>query len=1474
MKKLSLLPDDYKNWLFLSFNNPKQNHRIAYDHGKKLIGSDKDQIMNSEQHLNIESKNNQQGFLSGGGEMGKLIRSMDWSKTPLGPIESWPQSLLTTVSLCLASNFPISMAWGPGHVQIYNDGYIPICGAHHPHSMGQDFRVCWASSWPDIGQAYDHAWAGGSSFIENMRTFVTRNGYLEEAFFTFSFSPIRDETGKVGGIFHPVTEKTVEILSERRTRALRDLAAHTGEAKSIEEVFTLAAETLSDYNLDLPFVLFYRLHEKRTQAQLTASAGLPSGTAASPEFVDLETFESWPFAEVASSSQVIQVDDLESRFGPLTCEPYPEPPNAALVLPINSPGSERPCAIFVAGVSARLALNDVYRDFYAMLASNINAAVANAQAYEEERKRAEALAEIDRAKTAFFSNVSHEFRTPLTLMLGPIEDVLAKNENQQEDWELLHVARRNALRLQKLVNTLLDFSRIEAGRIQASYRPTDLSKLTAELASNFRSAIEKAGLKLTVNCPPLPEPMYIDRDMWEKIVLNLLSNAFKHTFEGEIKVAMCWLNDRAELIVQDTGIGVLPDQLPHLFEHFHRVPNARSRSHEGSGIGLALVNELVKLHGGTIAVESVVDQGTTFIVSVPAGKVHLPAEHIDADTALSSTALGAQAFVEEALRWLPEGDTENLQVPSGSHEPAPKEGIWQGTSPEDNRKARIILADDNTDMRKYIHRLLAPHCEIETVSDGAAAIEAVHRDPPDLVLSDIMMPKMDGFELLNAIRNEPSLQSIPVILLSARAGEEARVEGLQAGADDYLIKPFSARELLARVKTHLDLSRVRREAAQGLQKSLEREKLAADIVESIRSETDLYKVLQKTVNTLGRFTQADRCTIWLYDSDKKQFLVPENEYRNGDDILRIADTAFPYNPVLPFGLSHQEIVNLSDILESEGLTDEDRQMITERGIQSLLHVPVIYEKKLTGVLRIHAVREKREWSTETVETVKYVAAQVAIAIHKATLMQELRESDARKTAILESSLDAIVSMDHQGKVVDWNAAAERLFGYPRTEAIGQNMAELIIPERLREAHYKGLAHYLATGKGPVINKLVEVPARRADGTEFLSELTISPIQKEGPPLFTGTLRDITERKLAEAALKESEARFRRISDSNIIGVAFWNTDGIVTDANEAFLDMLGFTYEEMLEGKIQWNELTLPEYQTLYAVNVPRAIQGETVEPYEIQMRRKDDGVVDVLVGYAMLEGSQTEGLAYLLDITDRKQAEEHLKIKNEQLVKINNDLDNFIYTASHDLKAPVSNLEGLFNMLLSKIALDDPLLRLKAMVEASFARFKNTITDLTEIAKVQKGDAEDWEVISFSEVVEGVKSDIKEQIEQYHAKIQAQFAVEQIRFSRKNLRSILYNFISNALKYSAPERRPFIKISTAKENRFVVLSIADNGLGIPLENQNKIFQMFKRLHSHVEGTGIGLYIVKRIIDNAGGKIEVESEVGRGTTFKIFFKIS
>ncbi|MFP2933067.1 ATP-binding protein, partial [Pyxidicoccus sp. 3LG] len=503
-------------------------------------------------------------------------------------------------------------------------------------------------------------------------------------------------------------------------------------------------------------------------------------------------------------------------------------------LPVVHGHGARPAAFLVAGLSPVRTLDEEYRGFLSLVAGQLGTAIASARARQESQARAEALAALDRAKTDFFSNVSHELRTPLTLILGPVEDALAGHARtlSGKPLELVH---RNALRLYKLVNTLLDFSRTEADRARATFVATDLAALTADLASAFRSAVERAGLELVVDCPPLPEPLYVDADMWEKVVLNLLSNAVKYTHRGAIHVRLRWTGTRAVLEVRDTGVGIPADELPRVFERFFRARTSRGRSHEGTGIGLALVRELVKLHGGDVTVASTPGEGTCFTVSLPRGSAHLPAEHVDSTPRLRAPSGNATLFSEEALRWsLADGGSGDAD---GGHGHALEAMAPTSTS------ARILLADDNADLREYVSALLGrAFRHVETVGNGKAALEAARRTLPDLILSDVMMPGLDGFGLVKALREDPRTRAIPIILLTARAGDESTVEGLGSGADDYLVKPFSARELIARVRALLDMSRVRREAA--------REQLAMEALrESVRVRDEFLDLVGHELRT-------------------------------------------------------------------------------------------------------------------------------------------------------------------------------------------------------------------------------------------------------------------------------------------------------------------------------------------------------------------------------------------------------------------------------------------------------------------------------------------------------------------------------------------------------------------------------------------------------------------------------------------------
>lgn len=739
-------------------------------------------------------------------EVGRALEAVDWAATSLGPPGSWPQSLQTAVDILLSSRFSMWMAWGPQLTFFCNAAYRRnTLGRKYPWALGRPASEVWAEIWDDIGPRIGNVLTTGkATWDEALLLFLERSGYPEETYHTFSYSPLRDDSGSVVGMLCVVSEDTDRIIGERRMATLSDLGSDPTVVRTDREMLDFAARQLSRNQRDLPFTLTYLFDDDGATARLAGSTGIAAGHAAAPPAITpADQDPIWPVATLLRGEPVlVNLDGLP--FTGLPVGAWTEPPARALAEPLAQPGAA-PYGFLVAGLNRYRPLDDGYRGFVDLVARHLAAGIASARSFQYQQRRAEELAELDRAKTAFFSNISHEFRTPLTLIMGPVQDLQRRlSDADSQIREELDVVSRNGLRLGRLVNTLLDFSRIEAGRMQASYEPADLAQVTAELASVFRSAVDRAGLAFEVDCPPLPEPVYLDLGMWEKVVLNLLSNALKFTFDGSIRIAVRADGDHAVITVADTGIGVPASEVPRLFERFHRIENARARSNEGSGIGLALVQELVQLHGGTISASSREGEGTTFTVRLPFGHAHLAADALVPAGRAVLVSTTADPFVQEALRWLPGSMADGAAARPGQERPA-------GTEPSPEPEgARVLIADDNADMRDYLSRLLrTAGYRVTPVTDGQTALEAVRADLPDLVLADVMMPVLDGLGLVSALRADPRTASIPVVFLSARAGEDAAAAGLQAGADDYLPKPFSAVELLARVRSNLEMARFR-----------------------------------------------------------------------------------------------------------------------------------------------------------------------------------------------------------------------------------------------------------------------------------------------------------------------------------------------------------------------------------------------------------------------------------------------------------------------------------------------------------------------------------------------------------------------------------------------------------------------------------------------------------------------------------------
>lgn len=741
-------------------------------------------------------------------EVGRDLALVDWAATPLGAPAHWPQSLRTAVSILLSSRFPMWMAWGPELTFFCNAAYRrDTLGRKYPWALGRPADQVWAEIWPDIGPRIERVLSTGEATWDvALLLFLERSGYSEETYHTFSYSPLHDDDGRVIGMLCVVSEDTERVIGERRMATLRDLGSDPSVVRTERQMLDFAADQLARNLSDMPFTLTY-LFDEAGDAQLAGVSGIEAGHPAAPRSLPAQGYSVWPVEEPAQGESVLLELDGESLR--LPSGDWSDPPTEALVVPLLQQGAA-PVGFLVAALNRHRRLDETYRGFVELVAGHIAAGIGSARSYAAQQRRAEELAELDRAKTTFFSNISHEFRTPLTLILGPVSELRSRatglDDQAREELELVH---RNGLRLAKLVNTLLDFSRIQAGRMQARYEPVDLSAVTAELASVFRSAVERAGLVLDVACAPLDEPVYIDRDMWEKVVLNLLSNALKFTFTGSITVRVSEDRGQANVTITDTGIGIPAAEMPRLFERFHRIENAQARSTEGSGIGLALVKELVTLHGGTITAESTEGAGSTFTICLPFGATHLSAAEIAAPAPPRTVSGISEPFVQEALRWLPADAGPSTADPDAAATtpvtPPPGGGV----------QAHVLIADDNADMREYLINLMqTAGYRVSAVTDGQQALDAVRADGPDLVVSDVMMPRLNGLQLVAALRNDPRTAAVPVLLLSARAGQEASIEGLQAGADDYLVKPFAAAELLARVRANVELARLRNHHAR------------------------------------------------------------------------------------------------------------------------------------------------------------------------------------------------------------------------------------------------------------------------------------------------------------------------------------------------------------------------------------------------------------------------------------------------------------------------------------------------------------------------------------------------------------------------------------------------------------------------------------------------------------------------------------
>jgi PAS domain S-box-containing protein len=1123
-------------------------------------------------------------FLAGGGEMGALIRAYDWNSTAIGAPENWPQGLKTAIRIMLTSRQPIWIGWGDALLYFYNDPYKSIIGGRHPVALGQPTALVWHEIWSDIAPLLETALSGGEgTFVEQKLLIMERNGFPEETYYTFSYSPIPADDGSPGGIICANSDDTSRVIGERQLMLLRELATATADARLCSDVCEASARALETNPRDLPFALLYLAQPGGAEVRLAGASGVPRGHRAAPESMHAAHDSCWPFAEVLRTQTPLLVTDLAQRFGDgLPSGVWSREPQQAVVLPVTPGGEAARAGVLVVALNPCRLFDESYRAFLNLVAGQIGAAIAYANAYDEERRRAEALAEIDRAKTTFFSNISHEFRTPLTLMLGPLEEMLARPAGHDAaDRNLIEITHRNGLRLLKLVNALLDFSRIEAGRFQISPQPTDVAAFTAELAALFRSAIETVGLQLVVDCGAGPLIAQIDREMWEKVVMNLLSNAFKFTFSGSIKVTVNEAQDGGvEMSVADSGIGIAPDEIARLFERFHRVAGSPGRSVEGSGIGLAMVQELVKLHGGTINVDSQPGKGSRFTVKLPAAVVANAAPE-EPRSAPPVTSRHALAYVDAARRWIPEADgaatghgEAELDEPQALLDTDDVADTTSGGAPA-HVTGRVLVVDDNADLRDYMRRILrqAGH-EVSVAVDGQAALDAAREAPPDLIVSDVMMPRLDGFAMLRVLRDDPVLRETPVLLLSARAGEEARLGGLESGADDYLTKPFSARELLARVSGNLLLARLRRDTERTLREESRTLEILNRVGKAVAAELDLSRAVQVVTDAATELTGAAFGSFFYNVKDEKG-----DAYRlytlTGAPKEAFASFPMPRNTGL-FAptFSGEGIVRIDDVAKDARYGKNAPYHGMPPGhppVRSYLAAPVISRtgEVIGGLLFGHPRAGVFDARAERI--VVGIAAQAAIAIDNARLYQDAQNEIAERTKaeaalrdlnetlerrvteavaerdrLWELSEDLLAVADFEGNLQRISPSWSATLGYSTHWLLTHSYMDLLDMDGV--ALVSAYLDRLRRTGTPV---RFETRLRRIDSTWRWVAWTMSLDPTSG--LIHGVGRDITADKETTEALQHAEEALRMAQKMESIGKL---TGGVAHDFNN-LLQVIG-----------------------------------------------------------------------------------------------------------------------------------------------------------------------------------------------------------------------------------------------------------------------------------------------------------------------------
>jgi len=1362
-------------------------------------------------------ENNHHGFLSGGGELGNLIRSFDWCQTCLGCVESWPQSLRSALSICLNSNFPIAIYWGKDLNLLYNDAWSPIPGDKHPGALGLGAKVVWPEIWADLAPQFEKAFNGIPGGSKDALLPMQRRGYTEECYFDFTFTPIYGEEGTVEGVFNAVIETTYQVIHERRTLVLKNLAIQLAGSSGSNELYRHAIDLIKDFTKDIPFAFLYTVDS-------TGTTHFQASTHA-----DIVKSDLWhhqlPVNDLISSGESIHISNLNDYFPDVPYGFWPEQPFEGLLLPLKD---NKGCVngYLFCGLSARLGYDQEYKIFVESIGSTISTVAQNIFSLELERKRSSELLELDRAKTAFFTNISHEFRTPLTLLIGPVEQFLSDPALTESARVQIEPVYRNALRMQKLVNTLLEFSRIEAGRVEAKYMKVDIVALTTDLASTFRSAIENAGMELRVGSSQITAEVFVDPQMWEKIILNLVSNAFKYSFEGLISIQVEQVGENIQVSVSDTGIGIASEHLEKLFDRFHRIEDSAGRSQEGTGIGLALVKELVALHKGSIRVESQPGKGSIFTVIIPTGHQHLPANMLF-DEPVDGITQTYNAYRQEALGW-----TQRRNSPTEDLNDFYVNPTAPATIGATAKRHKVLVADDNADIREYIKRLLSEKFVVVTAADGEDAFTKMLLHKPDILISDIMMPGLDGFGLLKKIRVHPELKATPVIFLSARAGEEAKVEGLDQGADDYLVKPFSAKELMVRVSNHIRISQIRRE-----------------------TEQQFYRLFLQAPALINVFKGPDHVYELFHPKNKEIF---------GD----VDFTGLSLADALP-ELESQGIIDMLDHVYHKGETIIQNQMpVTflnkdkknEKHYFNLTYQPWYdIRGNIQGVLNF------------ATDVTSQVEAQQVIEKSERNLRNII--SQAPVPMCIFRGERFVVETANKRMLELWGKSMEQVTGKPVLDGI---------PEIAGQGFDQLLGHVYSSGERYSAFER-PVALQRNGRLEQVHVNFVYEALREDDGSISGVMAiavEVTEQVLARRKIEDAEEKARLAIESADLGTYEVNllTNEIIT--SQRFNEIWGIAHAATrteLASHLHPDDQAIREQAHLHSMSTGQL-------EYEARVLWDEGSIHWIKVKGRVIydsQGTATGLLGVIQDITKQKHFAQQLHVqvneRTQQLQRSNADLQQFAHVASHDLREPVrkiklysSRLQGEYGQSLPEkgsIFVD----KILQAADRMYSMIEGVLAYSSFNAIEQKN-----ELIDLNEVIDSIESDMEILIAQKNAVIKKEM-LPLIEGAPVLIYQLFYNLVNNALKFSKTGESATVSIycRNADADDLVTIVVEDNGIGFEQQYGQRIFETFTRLNrkDDYEGTGLGLSLCKKIVERHNGKIQVESELNSGAKFMITLPI-